>query len=429
MAHRGHVLNRGTTRVALLRAPPSAMFVHWPKILFLSPTWPHDRAFGGQMRALHVGRALKQLGRVTLLVVGSDADKTEARERTAAEFELAPPVPEYVRPNHSAARRLRWAFDPRYLNIHGVVASAADRERVGRYVQDFDLVWVMNGRTPNILQLWQWPRGHLDIDDVPSTYFAGAARSGLLQQLGGRTRRLLLHRRERRFRHRFTTLSVCTESDRRYLGGDGIHVIPNGFARPLTAPVRQLGPEPRLGFIGLFSHAPNLEGMRWFLERVWPLVRAKIPEVRLRLVGRDTDGPLRPVAPDVDALGWVDDPADEIATWSAMVIPIHFGGGTRIKVADAFSRKCPVVSTEFGAHGYGAKNGVQMRLARDPAGFAQACVELLQDPLEGAAMAERAWHDFLARWTWDAVTPKVWTAAEDCLRRNGHSARSTVRCA
>ena len=35
-----------------------------------------------------------------------------------------------------------------------------------------------------------------------------------------------------------------------------------------------------------------------------------------------------------------------------------------------------------------------------------------------SAMAERAYAAFLEKWTWDAIAPKVWAAAEDCLRRN-----------
>ncbi|MBA2271174.1 MAG: glycosyltransferase, partial [Chthoniobacterales bacterium] len=120
-----------------------------------------------------------------------------------------------------------------------------------------------------------------------------------------------------------------------------------------------------------------------------------------------------------DALGFVEDPAAEIATWSAMVIPIRLGAGTRVKIADGFSRKCPVVSTQLGAFGYDVQHGLELLLVQDddPVGFASACVSLLADPAKARAMAERAYAAFLEKWTWDAIAPRVWDAAEDCLRR------------
>jgi glycosyltransferase involved in cell wall biosynthesis len=50
--------------------------------------------------------------------------------------------------------------------------------------------------------------------------------------------------------------------------------------------------------------------------------------------------------------------------------------------------------------------------------FGRACIELIKNPARGAELAAKGWRDFLEKWTWDAIAPKVWTAAEDCLRRS-----------
>jgi glycosyltransferase involved in cell wall biosynthesis len=399
------------------------------RILYLTSSWPHGPAFGGQMRSLHVARALRQVGDVTVTVVSSDANDQESMRQTEAEFDINPPISPELTPRRSIGQRLRRAIDPRYLNIHGFAASAADTARVLSYLPDFDLVWMLNSRTPNLLQLWSWPHAHLDIDDVPSTYLGAVARTDVnwLQRCKARMQQRLLKRREFLFRKRFTTLSVCSEQDRTYLGGGRqIHVIPNGFVRPSAQAKRALSTaHPRIGFIGLFSYEPNADGVRWFVRECWPLIRARIPGIRLRLCGKGSiEAGFQP-EPDVDVLGWVDDSAAEIATWSAMVIPIRFGGGTRVKIADAFSRKCPAVSTSFGAYGYAVHDGRELRLADNPQNFADACVSLVRDPDGGQAMAERAYQAFLANWTWDAIAPCVWAAAEDCLWRSGFR-RSTT---
>lgn len=332
---------------------------------------------------------------------------------------MEPILPE-LRPNRGLVAKLRWAFDARYMNLHGCMASPADQARLETLLPKFDLVWVLNSRTANILQRWNWPGTHLDVDDVPSTYLRTIAENSSRpgERLKARLQQPLLRRRERLLLQRFTTLSVCSEADREYLGGDDrIHVIPNGFQRPEFTPVRATTPaSPRIGFIGLYSYAPNLDGVRWFLANCWPKIRQAVPGIRLRLVGKDTDGPLKPTDPDVDALGWVGDPSAEIATWSAMIVPIRFGGGTRIKIAEAFSRRCPAVSTRVGAFGYNVEHGRQLLLADSPEEFSRACIELVRDPTRGVAIADQAWCDFLEKWTWDAIAPKVNAAAEDCLR-------------
>ncbi len=392
------------------------------RILFVTPCWPHDHTYGGQLRALHIGRALKQLGEVTLAVVSSDMVADDVIRKTAEEFRLEPAIHVESLPDRKLMGRLRRAFDLHYLNVHGCVANVEDRERLLRRFADFDLIWVLNSRTPNILNHWNWPRSVLDIDDVPSTFqrtiFQNGA--GLGERLKAGATMYLLRRRERLLKERFTALAVCSEIDKQYLGaGENIHVIPNGFERPRQEPKREQVQPPRIGFIGLFSYLPNRSGIQWFLKECWPRIKREIPDVRLRLVGKDTDGVLKPVGQDIDALGWVLDPAEEIATWSAMIIPLRFGAGTRIKIADAFSRKCPVVSTRLGALGYEVQDNRELLLADSPDEFAARCVSLIRDPARAASLAERAYGAFLEKWTWDAIAPRVRATAGAVLHHAG----------
>jgi glycosyltransferase involved in cell wall biosynthesis len=99
-----------------------------------------------------------------------------------------------------------------------------------------------------------------------------------------------------------------------------------------------------------------------------------------------------------------------------MVVPVRLGAGTRVKIAQGFSLKCPVVSTSFGAYGYDVKDRVELFLADTAETFAEACIRMICHPIEANAMANRAWEQFLRKWTWDAIAPRVWAAAEDCLR-------------
>jgi glycosyltransferase involved in cell wall biosynthesis len=390
-----------------------------PKILYICSSWPCDKAFGGQLRALQIGRALQKIGDVTVSVVSWDDPQPDVVERTQKVFAVQPPVKVLARPNRGIIDRTRWALDTHFLNVHGCVADPSDRQRLLAEIDKFDLVWVLNSRTPNILDQWRWPHSVLDIDDVPSTYLRTIWQNGasLKDKLKAGVMMKLFKRREQLWTQRFSAISVCSENDRQYLGdGDRIHVIPNGFERPAAEPVPRPVDPPRIGFIGLYSYPPNLEGMRWFIDKCWPAIKARVPNAVLRVAGKDSDGPMKPVGPDVQPLGYVPDSAAEIATWSATIIPVLHGAGTRVKLADAFSRKCPVVSTKLGAFGYEVESGRDILLADTALEFSDACVSLLQNRSKAVALAESAWRAFLEKWTWDAIAPRVWAAAESSLQ-------------
>jgi glycosyltransferase involved in cell wall biosynthesis len=177
-----------------------------------------------------------------------------------------------------------------------------------------------------------------------------------------------------------------------------------------------LATPPRIGFIGILDYEPNIEAAKWFATQCWARIKHEIPGVRLRLLGRYSDGPSKPPGDDIDGLGWVADADAEIATWSAMIVPIRRGAGTRGKIAHGLSLKCPIVSTTLGAYGYQFTHGREAYLADSAEDFANACVRAIRRPAEAAAIADRAWQLFLEKWTWEAVRPRIWNAVEDCLR-------------
>jgi glycosyltransferase involved in cell wall biosynthesis len=270
----------------------------------------------------------------------------------------------------------------------------------------------------------------MDIDDVPSTYERSIWHNGtsLGTRLAAGWRMLVWRRREKLLAERFTVLGVSSEPDRRYLGSIGpIHVIPNGFDRPTRNPERRPATPPRFGFIGKFDYPPNAEGIRWFVNECWPEIKRQCPDARLRLVGLGADGPLKPAGPDIDGLGFVTDPAEEIASWAAMIVPVRIGAGTRVKVLESFSRKCPVVGTRLGVFGHDVTDGRELLLADTPHDFALACLRILQEPAAAEAMSERAWTRFLQEWTWDAGIPRVRAAVEDCLERSGRVSETLAK--
>jgi glycosyltransferase involved in cell wall biosynthesis len=263
----------------------------------------------------------------------------------------------------------------------------------------------------------------LDIDDIFSQYYRSAFKHAGSWTARARYARhfLLWKRRERILLKRFGVLTVCSDDDRRYLGDNArIHSVPNGYGMTPTEPARAPAHTPRIGFIGTLKYAPNREGVRWFSERVWPKIKQAHPSVRLRLVGADSESVASKLGADVDGLGWLADASSEIATWSLTIVPVQIGGGTRVKIAEAFSRKCPVVATSWGAFGYDVKSGNELLLADKPGEFTQACLSLLRDTRLAEQMAERAWNKYINCWTWSAIASNVKAAVDHCLSLSGN---------
>lgn len=393
-----------------------------PRILYLSAYWPRTLpTCGGEWRAHKIGSALRQIGEVETMIVGSEPGEEVSKEE-ANELDVSKYIPVSVRAEKRWAEKLEWFLDPRGAYPHGVGVGAEATTELVRRIPEFDLIWWENFRVPNMFAKWAWDRSILDIDDLPSSI----ERSYLREASNLKTRLIQLMRinswtrREKVLGRRFNVLVTASDADRDYLRKLGcevpIHVVQNGFKMPGNVPTRRPSTRLRIGFLGPLTFLPNFEGIHWFINDCWPLIRGKIPDVRLRIVGRKSETRFENSDAGIDELGWLPEIEDEIASWSLMIVPIRLGGGTRVKIAHALSLKCPVVATRFGAYGYNLHDGVEILLGDTKKDFAGACVRMLQNPDLANQIAERGWESFLKTWSWDAIQPRVWSAVEDCLR-------------
>lgn len=394
-----------------------------PRILYLAPCAPMGKPYGLRLRTAAIARALQAIGDLDCVViqVGGDGFTKDAainsRFGFKAHIEPAPVGP------RSIWNRLRCAYDARLLEYFGHMVSESDRAALEASYSKYDLIWVHHLHTANYLRRWKWTRTVMDMDDIPSTFCQTVLEQsqGLREKFKAKVKRWSARRRERLLGERFPVLAVCSETDRDLLGfGNQVHVIPNGFTRPKTEPVRQVVTPRRIGFIGKFGYRPNDEGIRWFLRECWPEIIKAEPATEMRIVGEGGESLVPPGSHSIHALGWLEDAAAEIATWSVTVVPLQLGSGTRLKIAEAFSRMCPVVSTSVGAYGYPVASGRELLLADAATDFSAACIKLLREPGFATAMAERAWAAFLSQWTWDAIQPRIHAAAVAGLR-SGHT--------
>ena len=245
-------------------------------------------------------------------------------------------------------------------------------------------------------------------------------------------RRLLDRRDARRWRRLQPALAraadasvVCSETDRELLGGGAsMAVVPNGYDDPGPPAAGSLPAEPVLLMVGRFTYDPNPHGAIWFVSHVLPLIRERVPGVRVRFVGRH-DERLEQVreVPGVSVVGEVEDVGGELRAARAVIVPLWEGSGTRIKIVEAFAYGLPVVTTSLGCEGLAVEHGVQALVADDPAAFARSCVEVLVDDALAGELAAAGRRRFVEAYDWANIRPKVGSVAQS-VARAGAAARS-----
>lgn len=130
-------------------------------------------------------------------------------------------------------------------------------------------------------------------------------------------------------------------------------------------------------FIGNYNHQPNEDSVYYFIDYVLPKILARIPEVKLYLIGSNMKPKMRELASaNVEIVGWVDKVEPAFAQRRVFVSYLRYGAGMKGKLGQALALGLPVVSTAIGAEGMGLIDHETALIADDPEQFAAAVCEL-----------------------------------------------------
>jgi polysaccharide biosynthesis protein PslH len=171
-------------------------------------------------------------------------------------------------------------------------------------------------------------------------------------------------------------------------GANGSHkghisVIPIAVNADLLQPVRRKEKSLKILTLGTLHYPPNADGIRWFASEVFPLVRARVPDVNLTIVGKNPPKEIQQFSYDapeaVRVTGYVPDLDPYFEEAALVVVPVRAGGGMRVRILEAFARGMPMVTTTIGLEGIDAIPGVDVLVEDTPDQFADAVVRILQD--------------------------------------------------
>jgi glycosyltransferase involved in cell wall biosynthesis len=192
-------------------------------------------------------------------------------------------------------------------------------------------------------------------------------------------------------------LIAISERDRQYfnqLGYSGRDItIPIGVDAATYRPNwESLSKGHDLAFIGSLDWIPNVEGLKWFLEDIWPSLSAESPEVRLHIAGRNTPAWLRRLdQPGIVVHGEVPDARAFINSYPMMIVPLLSGSGMRVKILEGMALGRLVLTTRLGLEGIPARHRKEVMMADTLDEFLNA-LEYLRDQTRLLQIGQQARH-------------------------------------
>lgn len=350
---------------------------------------------GGSQRTNLLFRALSTIAKIDLLLLAApDPRHVAGLKRDFGLIAARPPAPPGKRRPWRAVR----ALAPQLIDrlAHNMAPRRFD------YLPDPDLAALLSRRCAEVRY-----------DAIVCRYLATAARTGAfslapvfvdiddfdtevyrtrLDSPGtGRLGRLVVRRHLAQLERvlptevrRCTHVWVASDVDLLKVDHPSASILHNVPFEPPPLPVPDTDANPPVFLtVASFNHAANVRGIEYFLQEIWPQVRAELPNAIYRLAGSGLS-PRRhhrwSTLPGVEVIGLFESPSTVYAGATLAVVPIFEGGGTKIKVLEALAYGRCVIASRHAFHGYersiGSGGAVVVESKAD---FAKACVALVRD--------------------------------------------------
>jgi glycosyltransferase involved in cell wall biosynthesis len=229
---------------------------------------------------------------------------------------------------------------------------------------------------------------------------------------------------EKRTYRKTDYLSAVSQEDarliRREFGVGDICIIPNGVDIGYYDAVSN-DPQPdRLVYCGSMDASINQDAVVWFIKEIFPLILQQKPAATFTVIGRLPPRWILKFQNDrVTFTGSVPDVRQPLKKGMLEVVPLRVGGGSRLKILEAFAAKIPVVSTTLGAEGLEVVADRHIVLADTPTAFADRCVELLNRPEQRVQLTMNGRQLVDEKYDWSQIFPLVETAWNRTLELTG----------
>jgi glycosyltransferase involved in cell wall biosynthesis len=359
------------------------------RLLFITPELPYPTQSGGKVKSLKMLHSLAERYEITLACPLKMDDAMYVEE-----FHGVSPCSEHLHEAVNISRSPR-SLVTSYLcgvplNVHRT-GSARLKRRIAALANSYDVIILDHYEVyPYLPASYQG----LAVYHAHNAYFKMWQRYAELP--GNPALRLAARIEASRVRAFETQVASATDitfaapNDVSELMAQGVpadklhNTFHLGDDRQLDLPeLRYEDTQKKLMYVGFLRWEPNAQGLLWFVERVWPLLLKRHPDLRFDIVGKNPDPRLQKAVADFSGIrlrGFVSDLQTIYRDSRVSVAPLLFGSGMKVKVLDAMARGMPTVTTPVGAEGIEIENGKHLLVAEDPSTMASHIDGLLTDP-------------------------------------------------
>jgi glycosyltransferase involved in cell wall biosynthesis len=417
-----------------------------PRLLFLAQSLPYPPHAGVAGRSFNILRQLQAAYDIDLVAffrVNHQPDRAARDASRSALQSVAAWVaePTAIPSEHSVPRKL-------WDHVRSVIRGRA----YTYYLYDSPsfasrLRGVLRAQTPDLVHLdsMDLHRWLPELPPVPITCTHHNIESELLRRQARCLNRPVLRqylqfqanrveRVERELCPRVALNVMMSDLDARTLlalaPGAATAVVPNGTDTDYYHPDGAESVAGRVAFVGPTYSYPNWDAVEFLLQEIWPRVRAADRSTSLRLIGRaaPADQARYDAEPGVTTLGYVPDIRPAVSEARCCVVPIRIGGGTRLKILDAWAMGKAVVSTSIGCEGLDAVDGENILVRDAPGAFADAVLQVLSDARLRSRLEQNARRTAVETYGWDVVGQRIRSAYAEVLSRSAlrpaHPARA-----
>lgn len=395
------------------------------RLLFLCQTLPYPPDGGVWIRTYHVLRLLARTFDVTVLCFERAGSAGQTSSVSAGREGLRKFGPADVFPLPQRHSRVRFAWDHARSLLRGRVYthylydSRAFRRRLNE-VLDSVQPHIVHADSLDMAQYLPACR------EVPIVCVHHDVESMLLARKAGvetvawkraylRHQARLMEIVERRWLPKVSLNVAVSEQDResllRIAPDARVTVVANGVDTDEFAPDEQTEVE-GLAYVGGTTPAPNRDALQFFCDRILPYLGRVDHRLPVRWIGRASPDEQRHYRErhGIELTGYVTDARPLMRAAACHIAPLRVGGGTRVKILNAWAMGKPVVSTSVGCEGLEAIDGHNILIRDDPQDFARAIQDVLADAALRSHLGRRGRATAERLYSWDVVGEGMKTA-------------------
>ncbi len=360
-----------------------------PKVLIITGALPYPLVTGAKIRTFNLMKALAAEFNIELLtVIASDDDKKhlDAIEATGIKCH-------YIRRSENKFSKvsdamLSFIFSEPYLTRHYTGSEFRNELDDLMSSEEYDVIHCDSISMTGNLHGLDHKRLILTQHNIEHIIWAGYLdhASGAIQRSFYRNQHRKVKRLEEQLENIYEYIVTVSGEDKTTLARscpeNRIVVVENGVDPGAYANDSAIDKRSGVIFTGSLDWHPNIDGLDWFADEIYPELSGLMPDCMTAVVGR------RPSRVVINALAGKDGinlhpDVPEIQPYlnaaRVMMVPLRIGGGSRLKILEAMAAEIPVVSTSKGAEGLAVTNGENIIIEDDPKRFAAALVQVMQD--------------------------------------------------